>query len=391
MSKLPSIIQRRDLEPLLFKAGKIAKQYEKAANCAVSVVNSNCNNSSYQHDFCKHCKNNVTAASKNNCMFLHMKAVNEARLLGGSYIYLCPQGFVFWTSPFYSGERLAGALISGGIKGTIKNSDRIKALAKMMVICADQISRRNTCLDCIKYTAAPAEFENDEKPENDAYSIILERILLANLRRGDNKEAIKILYKLINIRYREVKCDFSVLRLKAIELAVLLSRAASDPNDINDNSILEINYFYLKKIEESSNISEITDILSCFTEKMAEKIFSFHGVRHFPAIRKAERFIWENYTRKLSLREIADVSGLSAPYFSTIFREEMGENLSNYINRLRVDKAAVLLVTTNMPISVIAKTCGFEDQSWFLKIFKNNTGFTPGKYRNQGSISGISA
>jgi len=384
MSKLPSIIQRRDLEPLLFKAGKIAKQYEKAANCAVSVVNSNCDNDSNQYNFiCKRCKN--------NCMFLHMNAVNEARLLGGSYIYLCPQGFVFWTSPFYSGERLAGALISGGIKGSINNSGRIKALAKIMVICADQISKRNTHLANITHTVNSAEFENNEKPENEAYSIILERILLADLRRGDNKEAMKILHKLIDIRYREVKCDFSVFRLKAIELAVLLSRAASDTNDINDNSILEINYCYLKKMEESTNISEITDILSGFTEKMAEKIFSFHGVRHFPAIRKAERFIWENYTRKLSLREIADVSGLSAPYFSTIFREEMGENLSNYINRLRVDKAAVMLVTTNIPISVIAKTCGFEDQSWFLKIFKNNTGFTPGKYRDQGSISGMSA
>jgi len=392
MSKLPSIIQRRDLEPLLFKAGKIAKQYEKAANCAVSVVNSDCDNCSNQYDFiCKRCKNNVKAVSKNSCMFLHMNAVNEARLLGGSYIYLCPQGFVFWTSPFYSGERLAGALISGGIEGTTNNSGRIKALAKMMVICADQISRRNTHLACVTHTTMPADAENNEKTENEAYSIILEKVLLADLRRGDNKEAMKILHKLIGIRYKEVKCDFSVFRLKAIELAVLLSRAATDTNDINDNSILEINYCYLKKIEESANISEITDILSGFTEKMAEKIFSFHGVRHFPAIRKAERFIWENYTRKLSLREIAGVSGLSAPYFSTIFREEMGENLSNYINRLRVDKAAVMLVTTNMPISAIAKTCGFEDQSWFLKIFKNNTGFTPGKYRDQGSISGMSA
>jgi AraC-like DNA-binding protein/ligand-binding sensor protein len=392
MSKLPSIIQRRDLEPLLFKAGKIAKQYEKAANCAISVVNSNCDDESDQYDFiCNHCKDNVTAASENNCKFLHMKSVNEARLLGGSYIYLCPRGFVFWTSPFYSGERLAGALISSGIRGTTENSERIKALAEMMVICADQISRRNTNLSLLKHTGSTKESEDNEKQENDAYSIILEKILLADLRRGDNNEAIKILHKLIDIRYKEVKCDLSVLKLKAIELAVLLSRAVSDINNINDNSIIEINYCYLKKIKESANISEITDILSCFTEKMSEKIFSFHGVRHFPAIRKAERYIWENYTRKLSLREIADVSGLSAPYFSTIFREEMGENLSNYINRLRVEKAAVMLLTTNMPISKIAKTCGFEDQSWFLKIFKNNTGFTPGKYRDQGSISGISA
>jgi AraC-like DNA-binding protein len=124
---------------------------------------------------------------------------------------------------------------------------------------------------------------------------------------------------------------------------------------------------------------------------MSGEIFAFHGVRHYSALRKAERFIWENYTRKVNLREIADVSGLSAPYFSTIFKEEMGENLSNYLNRLRTEKAATMLVTTNLSISEIAKTCGFEDQSWFSKIFKNNTGLTPGKYRDQGSNSGISA
>ena len=124
---------------------------------------------------------------------------------------------------------------------------------------------------------------------------------------------------------------------------------------------------------------------------MSEKIFSFNGVRHFPALRKAERYIWDNYTRKISLREIAKASGLSAPYFSTIFKEEMGENLSDYLNRLRIEKAAALLLTTNMSIGEIAKTCGFEDQSWFSKIFKNNTGYTPGKYRDQGSISGLSA
>jgi transcriptional regulator GlxA family with amidase domain len=126
-------------------------------------------------------------------------------------------------------------------------------------------------------------------------------------------------------------------------------------------------------------------------DKISGRIFSFHGVRHFPALRKAERFIWENYTRKISLEEIAGVSGLSAPYFSTIFREEMGENLSNYLNRLRVEKAAIMLITTNMSINKIAVSCGFNDQSWFSKIFKTTLGLTPGKYREQGDMCGLSA
>jgi transcriptional regulator GlxA family with amidase domain len=64
----------------------------------------------------------------------------------------------------------------------------------------------------------------------------------------------------------------------------------------------------------------------------------------------------------------------------------MGENLSNYLNRLRVEKASSMLAETNLPISGIATACGFEDQSWFSKIFKSHTGLSPGKFREQGGI-----
>jgi len=224
-----------------------------------------------------------------------------------------------------------------------------------------------------------------EKNSNENYfdPIEMERLLLASLRRGDNIEAQKILVKLLE-EYFLLNDKMPVFKIRAMELAVLLSRAAADPKDVINNSALDATNRCFMQIEGSNSFKEIVDILSVITEKMAGMIFSFHGVRHFSALRKAERYIWKNYTRKLSLQEIADASGLSAPYFSTVFKEEMGENLSNYLNRLRVEKAATMLITTDVPISGVAFACGFEDQSWFSKIFKINTGFTPGKYRERG-------
>jgi YesN/AraC family two-component response regulator len=226
----------------------------------------------------------------------------------------------------------------------------------------------------------------------------MERMLLASLRRGDNKEAKRILDKLLDIHHKAARGDFQIFMLKAMELAVLLSRTALNNKKTKDNaaseprqkvngegSPLDENCSYLKKIEESSSLEEIKEILFVITDQMAGFIFSFQGVCHFSALRKAERYIWTHYTRKISLKEIADVSGLSASYFSTIFKEEMGENLSNYINRLRVEKAATMLLTTNLPISGIANACGFEDQSWFSKTFKNFTGSTPGIFREHGN------
>ena len=402
MSKLPNIIQRREVEPLLNKADKAAKHYEKAANCIISVIgpdipqDETCPGNLYY--LCKHCK------KEKDCCQMHLKAISEAKRLKDSSIYTCPAGYVFWTSPFFCGERFAGAFISGSdnVNGLKKNNARVKALANIMLLYANQVSGMSfvqqniTALINYSNTLSYQDENTDEQTSSqnashEINSIEIERLLLANLRRGDMTEAKKTLEKLLEIQYQEVKHNFPAFSLKAIELAVLLSRAALDPNDLNDNSVIETNNRYLNKIEESTTFQEITKILLNFTEKMSGRIFSFQCVRHFSALRKAERYIWDNYTRKLSLQEIAGVSGLSAPYFSTIFKEEMGENLSNYLNRLRVEKAAAMLLTTNMLISDIAKTCGFVDQSWFSKIFKNNTGLTPGKYRDLGSASGLSA
>jgi AraC-like DNA-binding protein len=49
-----------------------------------------------------------------------------------------------------------------------------------------------------------------------------------------------------------------------------------------------------------------------------------------------------------------------------------------------VEKAGRMLIETNLSLSEIAGSCGFEDQSWFSKIFKTYTGMSPGKYRSQG-------
>ena len=397
MSKLPNIIQRRELEPVLVKALKVVKHYEKAANCAASVTGPDWDSQAdHFYSICRQCKKNKT---DKNCSCLHMEAISKARQLGGSYIYVCPGNLVFWTSPFYSGERYAGSLFSGGVQSTEENSGKVKALANMMLICADQISGLSFVQKSIKSryrksneTSIPVRIQkkqsaNEKNGENDACSTDMERMMLACLRRGDNIEGRKILLSLLHTQYLELNQNFPAFRLKAMELAVLLSRAAADLDE-KDETILEASSRCLKKIEESANFEEIAEILALITENMSGKIFSFHGVRHFSALRKAERYIWENYTRKISLKEIAGASGLSAPYFSTIFKEEMGENLSNYLNRMRVEKAASMLITTDLPISDVAAACGFEDQSWFSKIFRNNTGLTPGKYREQGNMLG---
>ncbi|MDR2759481.1 MAG: helix-turn-helix domain-containing protein [Spirochaetaceae bacterium] len=427
-------------DPVLLKAYNLLLSYSKATGTLVSVHDKN-----YQplpevyRDYIQTEKNtcfycikymapNKLGSSRDlvntPCDEQHVAAIKEAHRFGGSYIYMCDLGFMFWTSPIYSEGSYAGSLLVTGFLGVDRGetshalsvmtqgqlseeeqrhhpekypmgeSEKIKALAELLLILAESLSTGSEDNHEILKRRAEQQFDLSNQIEelkkqypqeqlSPGYSLSKERQLLAAIRRGDNETGRKILNELLAVLLFSNPDHFKVIQFRAIELVVLLSRENVTPGN-SEEDLLETNNYYLCRIQEAKSIEELTDILHAIVERMAGDIFSFKGVRHASALRKAERYIWDHYTRRISLMEIAEVSGLSAPYFSTIFKEEMGENLSSYLNRLRVEKASHLLTETDLSLSEIAGSCGFEDQSWFSKIFKNYTGISPGKYRTQG-------
>jgi AraC-like DNA-binding protein/ligand-binding sensor protein len=428
-----------ETNPVLLKAYKILSDYARATGTMVCVHDHNCMPIPEMFDEINSGSNNCLYCVKyrgrgeikklqdltaSPCNEMHVNAIREATHYGGSSVYMCELGFMFWTSPIYTEGRYIGAVLGTGLLGvdreetaalmyqmaggevpleTIRerlsiypeaDPERIKALAELMLICAEALSSGSGDYHETLKRRAEQQFhissgiqELKEKypagTPGPGYPLEKERMLLAAIRRGDNENGRKILNELLAALLFSNPGEYRYIQFRAIELVVLLSRADVNPA-CTEKIILETNNSYLKQIQESDNIEDLTDVLHIVVDRIAGRIFSFQGIRHAAALRKAEHFIWENYTRKISLQEIAAVSGLSAPYFSTIFKEEMGENLSSYLNRLRVEKAAALLADTDLSLSEIAGACGFEDQSWFSKIFKHYTGISPGKYRGQG-------
>jgi AraC-like DNA-binding protein/ligand-binding sensor protein len=438
-----NIISRREIEPLLLKAHETLKSYEKATNSVVAVLDQTGRDVGDSHcnkilSFCSLCRK---SCRRNNgeweddiypCTQMHIDGITSARNSRGSYIYMCELGFMFWVSPIVANGCFAGALIAGGYLGiereksaekisrmsggeisrenaavlleniSEKRHEDIKALAQSLMFCAEWVSRSTENYpETVKRISEQESnlshqlrlIKDRHTPKDDSkgYPLDKERILLAALRRGDGETSRKILNELLEILLASNPDSFQFMRLRAIELVVLLSRSAVPQNAAEDSIMLENNNRFIKRIQETRNIQDLTDLLHVIVERMSGQIFSFQGFRHASALKKAERFIWENYGRKISLQEISRASGLSAPYFSSIFKEEMGENLSSYLNRLRVDKAATLLTESDLSLNEIARLCGFEDQSWFSKIFKRYIGVSPGKYRDQGSSIGLTS
>ena len=100
-------------------------------------------------------------------------------------------------------------------------------------------------------------------------------------------------------------------------------------------------------------------------------------------LKKAVRYVEENYNTAISLQEVADRVYLTPAYLSDQFRKETGKTFTEYLKHLRIDKARKLLQISELKVSEIADMVGYQDCSYFNRLFKQYTGKTPNEYRKQ--------
>jgi len=379
-----------------------------------------------EQSICPYCTGAVHGGNA-SCREMHINAIKESGNCGKPCTYQCELGLMFWVSPIYSEGEFSGALRGSGYlnkdvdksaaaeqcNGKIPpeefkrrvaalpsvDTEKIRSLAEILQLCAGSLSTGSENYHEVlrlrsEQQASIAVLIEELKtnyPKGSTfpdYPLEKERQLIASLHQGEKKETEKILNELLAMLIFSNPNNFRNIQFRALELAILLTRTGMNTGS---NTAMENKARYLRQIQEAKAIEEITSILHNIVENITGQIISFQGIPHALAMRKAETFIRENLTRKINLQEISSIAGLSAPYFSTIFKEEMGENLSKYINRLRVEKASKMLLETDVSLGEISTACCFQDQSWFSKIFKSFTGISPGKYRNQGGSTSLNA
>jgi two-component system, response regulator YesN len=101
-------------------------------------------------------------------------------------------------------------------------------------------------------------------------------------------------------------------------------------------------------------------------------------------VKKCIAFIQSNYTQNITLSEAARAIEVSHSYLSFLFKQEMGINFNAYLSRYRVEQAKQLLEANNMKIYEVADAVGFSDPYYFSRVFKEITGMSCKKYRDQG-------
>ncbi len=104
---------------------------------------------------------------------------------------------------------------------------------------------------------------------------------------------------------------------------------------------------------------------------------------HYNDIKLCIDYMNRNFHQKLKLSQLAELIHISPNYFCNYFKDYTGTSAFSYLNSIRVKKACTLLTTGNDTIANIAKNCGFENMSFFIKKFKEVVGCTPSAYRKE--------
>ena len=93
-------------------------------------------------------------------------------------------------------------------------------------------------------------------------------------------------------------------------------------------------------------------------------------------------YIEQNYTAGITLDMMSKIAYMSPNYFCHYFRKETGKSPLAFINEYRIQKAAQMLSETDLQISQIAQSVGFDNFSYFIRKFREYKSITPKEYRN---------
>ena len=95
------------------------------------------------------------------------------------------------------------------------------------------------------------------------------------------------------------------------------------------------------------------------------------------------RYIHEHIADRIDVEDLADMASITKTYFIRLFKQEFGLSPVQYINLKKVERAQLLLYTTDCSVKEVAYKLGFSDHSYFIRLFHKVAGITPQEYRRQ--------
>ena len=413
---LYSIIEENKLKEIL-------KAFQECLDLPIQVIDNNgtiLQSCGKLNNFCTLFQKYLPSDS--TCDKTHFKASKRALNLGETYIFSCHANLNHIVFPLQHNGTLLGSILVGPFLMDQPDSLLIQDIAKRYTIPTNallelydeinyikvltpklvtQISKliyflfSNLIIESkqlmnisqekfhqqSKINESIQRYKFDTQKTESSYPFEKEKELMTKVKTGNVQDAKGILNDLLGYVFFSEGNSIDVIKSRAIELCSLLSRAAIEGGAPKEN-ILKINNNFLKTLTEIKDFEDLCFKLQEVVEVFTDSMFNITPTKNTELIKKAIGYIAENFSTNLTLDDVANYVHLNPSYFSSLFKQSTGSSFKEYLNMVRIEESKRLLSNTDYSVINIAVATGFENQSYYSKVFKKLTGLTPRQYRS---------
>ncbi|MFC0272871.1 response regulator [Metabacillus herbersteinensis] len=164
-------------------------------------------------------------------------------------------------------------------------------------------------------------------------------------------------------------------------ITILLSNMEYDVKKLENE---KFNYF--NSIDLSKTANDVVEQLHRFIEKAQQIILTKKTHTGHSNFQLMLDYIEENYAEALNLTGVANHFHFNPSYLSSYFASHNQGGFNEYLNKIRIEEAAKLLINRSIPIAEISEIVGYSDHSYFCKVFKKLKGLSPSQYRRKQKL-----
>lgn len=214
----------------------------------------------------------------------------------------------------------------------------------------------------------------DKIEENELdYESMFEKGIYSIITKVDISEIQMAFDNIFTRMVQDERIDFKALKNRCVNLIVGFAKRWENAVGNYGN--------VLAQILQTDNPNEIHNICRNFIGEATRQISSARQKKISSTIEKADLYMEENYSKDISLEDIAKEVNLSSYYFSRFYKSETGINFSDKLISIRIDKAKRLLKESEVSVKEVSFMVGYSDPNYFSKLFKKVTGCTASEYK----------
>ena len=200
------------------------------------------------------------------------------------------------------------------------------------------------------------------------------------LSRGETEKAICLVEDLVDEIHKN-RYSLSLREARHLFGEILSTILTLRSGGINFKTEWSEEDFYLT-LFNLKNLEEVRMWLRDQTEEAATLVAFLKKEQNSSYIERVKTKLKTDYARAVNLNTVAEDMKLNPFYLSRLFKESEGISFTEYLTNLRLVKAKTLLKESDLSIKEIGLKVGYDRSNYFIRVFKRNTGFTPGEYRH---------